>query len=58
MINPDRFRSFIEDMKNDEEKAKSLNVRAAKMGQGASGYLVPIKSIVNTDVVKCQMRIA
>lgn len=58
ILNPENFRKFIAEMKNDKEKAKSLRVRPTRMGQGASGYLVPITSIVGTDVVECQLKIA
>ena len=58
ILNPDRFREYIAEMKVDAVKAKELGVRATRMGQGASGYLVPIKSIEETDIVECKFVIA
>ena len=45
-------------MEADQDKAKSLGVTWRKMGEGASGYLVPIKSILKTDVVEAKMMVA
>lgn len=58
VLNPDNFRVFIDEIKHDTEKAKALRVKASRMGEGASGYLVPIRSIINTNVVECTMRVA
>lgn len=44
--------------KADQDKAKSLRVTWRKMGEGASGYLVPIKSVLKTDVVEAKMMVA
>lgn len=49
VLNPEKFRKFIAEMKANPAKAKLCRVRAAKMGEGASGYLVPIKSILATN---------
>lgn len=51
VLNPDGFREFISQIKTDEVLRKELRVRPTKMGQGAYGYLVPIKSIINNKSV-------
>lgn len=58
VLNPDRFRAFIAVMKTDAEQAKQYKVRSTYMGEGAFGYLVPIKSLMNTDVIECMFTIA
>ncbi len=58
VLNPAKFRNFIQEIKNNKAKANKLNVRASRMGQGASGYLVPIKSIINTDIIECKINVA
>ncbi len=58
VLDPKKFRAFIAEMEADQDKAKSLRVTWRKMGEGASGYLVPIKSILKTDVVEAKMMVA
>lgn len=58
IISADEFRTFIKEMKEDEEKARSLRVRPSRMGQGASGYLVPIKSAREAGIITCEMSLA
>lgn len=58
VLDPKKFRAFIAEMEADQDKAKSLRVAWRKMGEGASGYLVPIKSILKTDVVEAKMMVA
>lgn len=58
VLSPENFRGFIKEMKDNKEKAEQLRVRASRMGQGASGYLVPIKSILGTNVVEAKMMVA
>ena len=44
--------------KADERKAASLRVRPAKMGEGAFGYLIPIRVLLNnTDIVEATMMV-
>lgn len=57
VLSPKNFRAFINEMKRDTAKANMLRVRAARMGEGASGYLVPIRSILHTNVVECKISI-
>lgn len=47
VLNPDGFRAFIKTVKEDAEMMKKLGVRAARMGEGAYGCIIPIKSIKN-----------
>lgn len=54
VLNPEKFRTFIAEMKQNKRKAASLRVRASGMGEGAYGYLVPIRELVKTDVVECK----
>lgn len=58
VLNPQKFRNLISNIKRDFNLAQSMNIRATKMGQGASGYLVPISSIINTGIVECKLIMA
>ena len=58
VLNPNEFRKFIAEMKNDKESAKQFGIRPVSMGEGAFGYLVPIKNLVSTNVVECEMHVA
>lgn len=57
VLHPENFRAFIAEMKQDKEQAAKLKVRASFMGQGAFGYLVPIKSIAGTNVLEAKMQL-
>lgn len=55
VLNPVNFRMFIAEMKSNPEKAEMLRVKAKGMGEGAYGYLVPIKVLEKeTNVVECK----
>ena len=58
ILHPERFRALIAEVKENKEKAKELGIRATRMGQGAYGYLIPITSIIKTDVVECMIKVA
>lgn len=58
ILHPERFRALIAEVKENQEKAKELGIRATRMGQGAYGYLIPITSIIKTDVVECMIKVA
>ncbi len=58
VLDINKFRAFIAEMKKNKEKASKLGVRFSRMGEGASGYLVPIKSIIDTDIVECEINVA
>ena len=58
VLNPHKLRAFVAEMKADERKAASLRVRPAKMGEGAFGYLIPIRVLLNnTDIVEATMMV-
>ena len=58
VLNPHKLRAFVAEMKANERKAASLRVRPAKMGEGAFGYLIPIRVLLNnTDIVEATMMV-
>lgn len=58
VLNPHKLRAFVAEMKADDRKAASLRVRPAKMGEGAFGYLIPIRVLLNnTDIVEATMMV-
>lgn len=58
ILHPERFRSLIAEIKENKDKAAELGIRATRMGQGAYGYLIPIRSMLKTDVVECTIKVA
>lgn len=55
VLSPSKLRAFIKEIKEDEIKARRYRVRATKMGEGASGYLIPLKNIIDSEIIEAKM---